>query len=441
MNAARCACALFAAFAIASCHRPSAAVVSDASAPSAEGDAEGPVSKATTRAARCAPASPGYALDDGHALGDLEIGDAVAGKGGLAVAVIHRSSSGRVAAVATLPGDAASMKVRDLGATLGDAPPPRVAWRGADLLALSYGVSKRPEVRELTLYTVPVAGDVQSTGSIAEARDDSLAFDLTSTLVVWDEARGGNKAGAPPRGVIRVAEIGLDGRPGAPRDASPAESDAEMPRIGANAVGGALVFWIARRPEIAEASDASAAPSEVTGEAPTYSWLEVISLDAHGAPVGAARRLTSLSGHVSTYDIEPLPKTGIPRAEMLVAVRDDGEAIDGSGGALLRLRVRVDGQDPPVAFPVAFPTDGLGRGGPAFVDGTPPWLTWVAAREEGRLLALDGSGAPLQLPSEEPSLDEGRALAWLDQGKRLLAATPGDPVAQLRVLSCGSGPR
>jgi hypothetical protein len=96
------------------------------------------------------------------------------------------------------------------------------------------------------------------------------------------------------------------------------------------------------------------------------------------------------------------------------------------------VRVRADGQDPALAFA----TDGLGRGAPAFVDGSPPWLSWVSTGEEARLLSLDGAGAPTQLPSVEPAMNDGRPLAWVEQGHLMLAAMPGDDSAQLRVLSC-----
>jgi hypothetical protein len=415
-----------------SCHRAADATVADASAQVAPADAEIVAPKASTLPARCQPSASGLSLDDASGPSDLEIGDAIEGASGYAIEIVHRVPTGRLAAVALVPADAAALTVRDLGPTLGDAPPPRVAWRGGEMLAVSYALSKRPDVRELSIYSLPGMGEARVTGTILESRDDSLAFDLASSLVVWDEA----KPGAVPRGVIRIAEIGADARPGVNRDLSPAESDAEVPRIGVTAAGEVLVFWIARRPEAPLALDASPS-SEVTGEARAYSWLEVISVDTHGVPVGPARRLTSSTGHVGTYDIEPLPRSGARKENpVLVVARDDGEAVDGSGGVLLRVRVRADGQDTPVAFA----TDGLGRGSPAFVDGAPPWLSWVAPREEGRLLALDASGTPIQLPSAEPSLDEGRPLAWLDQGKRMLAAMPGDPARQLRILTCSGAP-
>jgi hypothetical protein len=421
--------AILLGLALVACHRESPSSLADAAVPAPVAEVESGAPKATVLAARCQTSGVGFAIDDGRGMDDLEIGDAVATPAGFAVAVVHRTTAGRVAGIAMLPADATSMHLHDLGPILGDAPPPRVASRGADLIAVSYALSKRPDARELGVYAVSASGDVRSTGTILEARDDALAFDVSSTLVVWDEAR----TGPAPRGVIRVAELSPEGRPGPARDVSPPESDAEMPRVASSAGAGALVFWLARKPEAVTPVDASAA-SEVTGEARAYSWLEVVAVDAHGSPLGAARRLTALSGHVSAYDVQPLPRAGArPDGPwVLVVARDDGEAVDGSGGALLRMRVRADGQDPPQAFA----TDGLGRGAPAFVDGSPPWLSWVAPNEEGRLLSLDATGTPTQLPSAEPSLDDGRPLAWIEQGRRILAAMPGDSAAQLRVLSC-----
>jgi hypothetical protein len=328
-----------------------------------------------------------------------------------------------------LPPDASSIRVRDLGPTLGDASPPRVAVRGGDLLAASYVLGKRPDSREIDVVAISPSGDVRPAGSVTEQRDDSLAFDIAPGLIVWDEAS------VPARqGVIRAAELTADGHAGARRDVSPADSDAEAPRVVPRG-SGYLVFWMARRVEGTAPADAA---SEITGEAPANSWVEVIAVDAHGQVTGPVRRLTSASGHVSAFDVAPLQGTAGSRPEVLAVARDDGEAVDGSGGAILRLRVHDDGQDPPVAYT----TDGLGRGAPGFVDATPPWLTWVALREETRVLPLDATGAPLALPSGEPELDDGRPLALLDAGKdaksgrRLLAAMPADPSLQLRVLNC-----
>ncbi len=403
------------------CHRSDGGAAAVDAAPAAPPAQEAPAALFELAPARCKSVGVALAVDDGHGLDDLEIGDTLTYARGIAVDLVHRAASGRTAAVALLPPDASSVRVRDLGPTLGDAPPPRLAARGDGLLAVAYGVSHRGDARELVVYTLSAGGDVKATGTLAEPRDDSLAFDLAGSLLAWDEATSGPK----PHGVIRVAEVGADGRAGAPRDASPAGSDAEAPRllpIGA----GTFLFWIARRPDAAAVADAS--PVEITGEAPATSWLEVQPLDAHGGPAGPVRRLTSAMGHVSAFDVQALPGAN----GALAVVRDDGEAVDGSGGALLRVRVRDIGSEPAVAYP----TDGLGRGAPSLVDASPPWLAWVAPREEARLLPLDAAGVPAARASVEPQLDEGRPLAVLGPGPRILVATPADPSAQLRVLSC-----
>jgi hypothetical protein len=121
-----------------------------------------------------------------------------------------------------------------------------------------------------------------------------------------------------------------------------------------------------------------------------------------------------------------------PKPSVLVVARDDGEQVEGSGGSLLRIRARGDGFDPPAAIP----TDGLGRGGPMFVDGPAPWLAWVGPHEQLRLVPLDATGAPVGASSAEGSLDDARPLITLGTTGRMLVATPRDKEAELRVFVC-----
>jgi hypothetical protein len=363
--------------------------------------------------ARCKPSGAGVALVDGGA-DDLEIGDAVAVSDGWAVGMLHGVGTSRMAAIAFLPAEATGVRVVDLAPTLGDAPPPHLAARGPDLLAASYALSKRTDARELALYVVPKGGDPKLVARIPQQRDESFSFDLAPGLVVWDEAI----AGPSPRGVIRAVELLPGDQVGPAHDVSPADSDAEMPRL-APAAHGYTVFWLARRPE-GPMSDA-AAPAEAVGDVRAYSWLE-----ANGSP---PHRLTPTTGHVSAYDVEPLAG-----GDALVVARDDGESVDGSGGVLLRIRVREGGADPPLALP----GDGLGRGAPVLVDGPSAWLSWIGPHEAARLLPLDANGTPVAPPSAEPELDDARPLALLQgsQVPRILTATPGDAAVQLRVLAC-----
>jgi hypothetical protein len=219
------------------------------------------------------------------------------------------------------------------------------------------------------------------------------------------------------------------------------------------------VVWIARRPEAGAASDGSA--TEATGEARSYGWLEMVAVDARGEAIGPVRRLTAPGGHVSAYDVESraLPEGAGP---VLLVVRDDGEATDGSGGSLLRVRVTGDVVEPPVAVV----TDGLGRGAPGFVlgvdakapsatGGAPPpalALAWIGKDEQARLLPLDATGAPAAAPSVEDALDDARALLFtgglagarsggpqalgIGAARDVLVATPSDSAAQLRIFAC-----
>jgi hypothetical protein len=387
--------------------------------------------------ARCKGTGAGVALVDAGEADELEIGDAVAVADGWAVGIVHRVGSSRMAAIAFLTPEGTGARIVDLAPTLGDAPPPHLAARGQELLAGSYVLSKRTDVRELALYVLPKAGAPKVVATIPQQRDDSFAFDLAPGLVVWDEA----SAGPSPRGIIRAAELLPGDQVGSAHDVSPADSDAEMPRL-APAAQGYAVFWLARRPE-AHAPDA-AATAEAVGDVRAYSWLE-----SSGTP---PRRLTSASGHVSAYDVEALSG-----GDSLLVARDDGESVDGSGGALLRIRVHAGNADPPLALP----GEGLGRGAPIFVDGPAPWISWIGPHEAARLLALDASGVPVGPPSAEPLLDDARPLAFLhrlgegpqpndhrlgegpqpnDLGvgspPRILAAAPGDATAQLHVLAC-----
>jgi hypothetical protein len=361
---------------------------------------------------------------------ELEVGDAVLfGDTGYAVGMIHRTAAGRMAAVALVDKDVTSARVVDLGVTLGDASPPRLVRRGKELLVAGYALPNKHEksdTRDLALQVIGASGDAKPLASIAQQRDDSLAIELGAGLVAWDE----ETTGGTPRGVVRVAPLGVD-HAGQARDASSQDSDAEMPRVVADGTG-YFVLWMARRPEPVGAVDASTTGAvEAIGEPRANSWLEMVIVDAAGAPTGPTRRLTSALGHVSAYDVQALSGEG--RSTLLVVARDDGEAVDGSGGALLRVRVREDGADPALAFP----GDGLGRGAPSFVEGPTSWLAWIGPHEEMRLLPLDAAGVPLAPPSAEALLDDALPLATLPGGDgQMLVAFPGDPSAAFRLVAC-----
>jgi len=417
------ALALAALVALSACRRgqEAAPTATDAMAGLAPAEA-GPAEVPAIAPSRCQATGGGAAVASPE---ELEVGDAVLFGDGYAVGMVHRTAAGRVAAVALLDKGVTSARVVDLGVTLGDATPPRLVRRGQELLVAGYTLPKKSDTRELGLQVIGAGGDAKPLAAISQQRDDSLAFDLGGGLVAWDE----ETTVSPPRGVVRVAQVFAD-HAGAARDASSPDSDAEMPRVVADGAG-YFVLWMARRPEPGSAIDASASAAlEAIGEPRAYSWLEMVTLDAAGAPLGPTRRLTPPSGHVSAYDVQPLAGNG---PTLLVVARDDGEAVDGSGGALLRVRVREDGADPPLAFP----GDGLGRGAPSLVEGQLPWLAWIGPHEEMRLLPLDAAGVPVAPPSAEALLNDALPLAALPgEGGRMLVAFPGDASAAFRLVAC-----
>jgi hypothetical protein len=384
---------------------------------------------------RCRTTEWSASFLDGGANGDLELGDAIPFGGGVAVAVVLRGAADRSAGIVLArPDGDGPARVFALGPTLGDAPPPRLAARAGELLAVFHGApplrrhaggARDESARMLVLDAIAADGSAAPLFSVEEQRDDSLAADIACLgdrgLVVWDEAT------SEPRGVIRAAPFVGRQRVGPTLDLSPKESDAELPRVVSLGKGFAVV-WIARGPETtAGAPDGS--DFEATGEPRTRGWLEMIPLDELGAPTGPVRRLTPPTGHVTAFDIRVASPAGA--SLVLVVARDDGESVDGSGGTLLRVRVTPDSAEPPVAFA----TDGLGRGAPTLVDGDPLWLAWVGPGEQVRLLPLDAAGAPGGLPGPEDGMDEARPVLALGSG-RLLVETPADAAGQLRIFAC-----
>ncbi len=429
------------------CHRapPPAGAASDAGADSEAPEAL-PQAPAVVGPARCRATDGGAAVFEAGGAPELDLGDAVPFAGGVAIALLHRASGDRVAAIALLRPDVdARARVIDLGPTLGDAPPPRLAVRSGELVAAFHGAPPRTAgaaervvagpVRLLVVDAVAADGSVAPLFSVDEQRDDSLASDVASVgdhgLIVWDEAT------REPRGVIRGVTFAGRQKAAASVELSPRESDAELPRVVAFGKGFA-VAWIARGPEAAS-SPPDGSDLEVTGEPRTRGWLELLLVDDHGVGVGPVRRLTPPSGHVTAYDLRATSSaaaaapgaTREAQPMLLLVARDDGEAVDGSGGSLLRVRAFADSAEPPVAFV----TDGLGRGAPTLVDGDPAWLAWVGAGEQLRLLPLDAVGAPAGLPSAEDGMDEARPVLALPAG-RLLLETPSDAARQLRTFAC-----
>lgn len=374
--------------------------------------------------ARCHREGRGAALGSDPSAGPTIVGDGVAFDGSYAMGLTHGSGQGPVAAVAWVSADVGVARIADIGPTLGDAPPPRLARRAGGLVAAYFlrgpGVEAK-DVRHLALVAIdplPLHGARQLAMSSQQA-DESLAFDvafsLYTGLVVWDEVAARVPAAirspdAGGRGVIRGSAVDREWRVGAACDLSPPQSDAESPRV-VSSPSGFLVFWIAIAPDSERLAPADAdshagigSLSEVTGEVRTNGWVEMLALDSRAVPIGPVRRLTSERGHVSSYDVLRLESDR--DSTVVVVARDDGDLTDGTGGTLLIVRASDGGPEPPITIS----SGGLGRGAPALVGATPPWVAWVGDREELRMLPLTLAGRPEGVPSQEEALGEARPL-------------------------------
>lgn len=451
-------CALLATFAAAapSCKRTSssgdaateASAVSDANVDAAP----------TLLPARCKPTEEGATLAEGADLADLEIGEAAPSRDGFAIGVVRKKDGQLVGSVAMASRDAAAVSFVDLGAPYADAPPPRPVTQGETTYAFFYARGDTPkpaplakaatravaETRELSLYRV-AAGKAQLASTLAQQKDESLAFDAAlapgdkGMLVAWDEDSIGLL-----RGEIKVQALGADAKPlGPSRAASPSTSDAELPRL-ARRRGGYWLVWVARR---LEAPDAALDPGhevETPGEKRAFRWLELAMLDERGAVVGAVKRLTSATGHVSIFDLAAREGgAGREGGEVLdIIARDDEQTVDGSGGRVVRITVNGDVADPPIAI-VA---DAVGRGVPDLLAGmpagagagdgasAPAWLVYADTTDHVRLLPLDATRSPLAPPSAEDALDKSRPL--LASASGLLVAVPAEPKRQLKLVPC-----
>lgn len=439
---------LFAALAIVACKKPSAAWTDDAGTDASAVDAEVDAAPVVLPA-RCVPSIGGATLSETPS--DVEIGEAVATPTGFAVGVLRKVGGETVGSVAIVSADTKTVTFADLGAPHGDAPPPRAIAQGADVYAAFFARAAPPPpgqkpktTRDLSLYKI-ADGKAVATSIIAEQRDESLAYDVAlgekGGVVAWDEDAIGNE-----RGNIKIAIVSADTKTASPpRIVSPDGSDAELPRVVARKSGGWWLVWAASRLEAPDAGLDPGQEIERPGEKRRFRWLELVALDAAGAP-GPVKRLTPNNGHVSMFDLAPRANlTGAPGGEVLdVVARDDEQAIDGAGGRIVRITISGDKVDPPVAIV----SESVGRGAPDLLDpvgGGAAWLAFSDTHDRVRLLPLDGTRTPIAPPSAEDALDKARALlvvratAGADGGgvsTDVLAAFPQEPRGQVRFVTC-----
>lgn len=374
---------------------------------------------------------------------DVVAGDAVTTPDALLVGVVRRQGGKRLASVVRASLDLASVNVIDVGATLGDDPPPSPRLHGGVVSVASYARSTADAgagtmTRNLEIARLDGTTLVRE-GAVVQQADESLAYDVAwpdhgAPLVAWDED-------APmlpsqilaDRGVVKVQVLGA----GKPRVASPDTSDAEAPRLLARR-GGYWLAWLAHRPEPAE--DAGAA-AEGPAERRAYRWVELVALDAKGEATSPVRRITPDKGRVASFDLATSPaEGGGGEPKLVVVVQDEAAVTEGAGERIVRYA--IDGQKDRVESAELL-DGGVGH---ALADLLPlaaadpramRWLSFTDTQEHAHLVPLGSALGLAGAPTLEPSLDGARIVASGPAGEIVYAVGPAAPAGvELRRLVC-----
>ena len=420
----------------------SASLPSSTPAPSPPSDAAPPP--------RCQLVTKGVPADLAFGTG-AELGEAVPFAGGFAVGALRSADGGREASVLRVGGTTPPSQT-DLGSSWGDAPPPQPFVHGEGLFVVAYvrtaGRRLPPSPageRSTRMLSVRRVGASEAPIELPPESDGSAGYDVApgtgsvGAVVVWDDlSRAGS---APPVSLIELATLSSDASALRGVRTLLATSDdgvptgASDPRVVARS-NGYWLTWVARRPERPVAPlPLPAGEIETPSEDPTFGWVEAISLDADGAPVGVARPLTPKTGHVGNYSV------ALHDGALLVVAEDEGATVRRGGGSLEQVVWRGEG-GPELAH--------LVRGG--VEEGTPPRvlegdqgqlrLSYVDVQGDGALLPLTfGASAVRPSSTVEPLLGRGR----------VLGATPGHAGAwalamqeanvwSLRWASCTAAP-
>ena len=381
---------------------------------------------------------------------DIVAGDAAVTSDALLVGVVRREGARRIASLVRASLDLGTMRVIDVGAALGDDPPPSPRMHGATAFVTSFarpkgGADAGGMTRVLEVARVEATGLVVE-GSVVQQADESLAYDVAwpveadkgPPLVAWDED-------APPRGTALLADHGvvkvqLLGAGAKARVASPETSDAEAPRLLARR-GGYWLAWLARRPEAREDVDAAA---EGPGERRTYRWVELVALDAKGEPTSPVRRVSPEKGRVASFDLAA-GTGGAGDAQLVVIVQDEAAHAEGAGERIARYA--IDGEKTETGDLL---DGGLGHAlaelllpplAPQTDASASRWLAFTDTQEHAHLVPL---GPALRLagrPTLEPSLDGTRIVASAspDVVYAIGSAGPADAAGgrvELRRLVC-----
>jgi hypothetical protein len=376
---------------------------------------------------------------------DLVVGDSAVTNEAIFLGVVRREEGKRVASVLRVAIDLASVKALDIGPSGGDDPPPSPRVEGSAVFA-AYAVKKSGvrgvsnASRELTLIRLEGASPGAVVAQAGQQADESTAFDVVwpggateagaapaAPLVAWDEdAPIAPGKYVSERGLIKVQVLGAGQKA---RVVSPETSDAEAPRLLARP-GGAWLAWLSRRGE-GDPGWAVEGPAEPRA----YRWIEMISLDASGRPLGAALRVSSEKGRVTSFSMARAPGAGV-----VVLAVDENAGSEGAGARVVRFA--VDGERVVATEVVA---SGVGPSGGDLVPegGAPRWFSWTDTEDHVHLLGLDAELKPAEPAtptgpgrSTEARLDSARIVAAVGDAVYALAEPAPGAGLELRRLRC-----
>ncbi|NUO48841.1 MAG: hypothetical protein HOV80_08295 [Polyangiaceae bacterium] len=376
----------------------------------------------------------------------IVLGRAIAWDGGYAVGAQGEGEGGTLSSLVLVGPDGATGTPIRLSRSRGDLDPPVVAAAGSGFVVALI----EPNAGGRAVRVARVDGEKVVWGAeLRESNDESLALDIGVSgdrgLVAWDAIEDERSYVA----VSGFTAANVGDATGA-RRLTPKTTDAEAPRI-VSRPGGFYVVYLVRGQESAreaarpseaapgvdkpkkkkEPKGDKRAPGEVDetrgGEAVTSAWLEVVLVDASGAPSGDPLRVTPDDGHVISFDAAPAADGGL-----VLAYRDEDSPTGAGGGMVKMIRIAAGG-----GISGSHQSD---EGTPS--DGAPTLLPgWVAIptlRGADLLARLGNDGLPSEPILADPSLGRGEPIAA--RGDQLLVAEPEGKAMRLRVLTCGERP-
>jgi hypothetical protein len=308
--------------------------------------------------------------------------------------------------LAVLPAGLQGARVLELGAVHGDVAPPRLAGSENNLIAVVPDADASGQSLRLASLQPDAAQPVRWGASVHDGEDESQAVELaisgTRAVLIWDDwDKSAN------HGVVKTAITGAQDVTSlsVPRVVSMPGADAESPRI----VGTRDGFWVAwavndeapNAPSQREAlpRNPGAAGETARGEesedprveertlVATQRGIELLKLDASGAPQGAARRVTPAGLRVTQFDLG-----SDAQGAAYIAWRAGASSLASEGGELGLLAISANGDE--TRLPLAEMESGAGVPQLLFDDRGLGLLAVAQPGEEMALLKIMPTSTP-----------------------------------------------